>query len=134
MHIACLRPAFASSMWERERPVLTHLLATQVKTGALFSHVSSFTPYATINAFKWGILDTVLPYQADLDNRSWWYSQVLLHFTLLCRVPRNESILSGALLARNDEHGSYPRRFNLSEPRVVDMIQRTKGTCTNQFF
>ena len=87
-----------------------------------FVQVAGFD--ACFNAFHYQVVDHLLPYPTEFDNRSWWYSQI--YITIRSDVKfHGEVVGDSRLIAINNQHRSYPREYNLNI--VKDVTESIKN-------
>ena len=88
---------------------------------------------AALNAFHYQAIDYVLPYWDELDNASWWNSQ--LHQIAWSEIVfRGQVLLHRQLMAFNPVHHPYPRSpdFDSPLPVMIDNIrERVPPECQN---
>ena len=85
------------------------------------------------HAFHYQAVEYVLPYWDQLDNVSWYYSQLHL-FTWTEVVFRGQVLVHRQLMAYNPMHRPYPRLGNYSSvlPAIIkDIRERLPAKCQN---
>ena len=76
-----------------------------------FAQVVGFD--ACFNAFHHQVVDHLLPYPTEYDNRSWWYSQI--YISMRSDVKFHGDVVGDTRLRTiNNQHRSYPREVNLN--------------------
>ena len=88
---------------------------------------------AAFNAFHYQAIDYVLPYWDELDNVSWWNSQLyVIAWSEI--VFRGQVLLHRQLMAYNPVHHPYPRSDDFDSPLPVmidNMRERVPAECQN---
>jgi len=105
-------PTISSSTLEEERGKLRPLMSTPaIDSTFIFRDCAD----AQLQVFHREAVPALLPYHADLDERSWWSSQSMLFQYLSGCLPGSNVLLGRDFDCTTNEHNPYPRGSLLRE-------------------